>query len=441
METESELRIDTIEITDSTETVTCFERTCVPLKHEHVQDVCLRARCSLTKNAMAERYRMENPKRLHRANASVIRELPPKLAHRAQARDEERPKEQDSEEAVPESNVTPEMIYYSPDQIRKCYGVDVLDPRARGQGVKVAVIVAYHYPGLQHDLDVYSEAFSIPKTKLQVTSLTRTQNRSWAIEACLDVQMVHMIAPQAEIHVVEAASATYNDLFLAIETAKNQGCSIVSMSWGASESKTSANYESHFTGRVCYVASSGDAAMTLNYPATSPNVLSVGGTSTYLNEDGSRHHESCWAQAGTGCSQVFYLPNYQTGLGLCRRQTPDVSAIADPMTGVIIHYNGLYYSTGGTSTSCPIVAGMIACANSLRINMGRQPLTTVASSTTCVQMFMYKTLYVSPRLYPANFYDVITGTDGSYSAHTGYDECTGLGTVRANALVSSLASI
>ena len=163
----------------------------------------------------------------------------------------------------------------------------------------------------------------------------------------------HAIAPGANILLVQAASQNNTDLMNAVNYARNQpGVSVVSMSWGSPESSSDTQYDSTFTTPaghtgVTFVASAGDYGDFNNaqntqvgvfWPAAYPNVVSVGGTSLYLNSDGSYAGESAWSGSGGGISQVFAEPSYQQGVQSTGcRTVPDVAYDADPDTGVEIY--------------------------------------------------------------------------------------------------------
>jgi len=323
--------------------------------------------------------------------------------------------------------------YLTPAQLVKCYSVDKLS--CRGSGVTIAIIIAYHYANLQNDLNTYCNIFQMPRKNIIIHTMPGAKtNSEWAFEECLDVQTICAIAPNANILVVEAKTASDGDLIAAINYAKQQGATVVSMSWGGGEDSTALRFDSVFNGRVSYLASSGDVALQLNYPASSPNVLAIGGTNLQLNSDGTRYKETVWSQGGAGMSRIFGLPQYQRGLGLVRRQMPDISAVADPNTGLIVCYGGRFYVVGGTSLSCPVIAGIVGCINSQRLLLRKPVLNTNASSVNSVQMCLYKIIYQNPSIYRQALYDVTGGRDGNITATTGFDYCTGLGTPNADYL-------
>jgi subtilase family serine protease len=360
-------------------------------------------------------------------------------------------------------NIAP--VYYTPSQIVTAYGLNKLDVGGfkRGQGMTIAVIIAYHYPNLKNDLDTYSRQFGLPLTtsgqfKFDVISKTTNKNSGWAAECCLDVQSVHTIAPYANILVVEGASASYSDLLIAINIAVLSGASVISMSWGGGESTSVINVlDKYFssTKNVCFVASSGDTTNLVNYPSTSPNVVSVGGTNLRLNPDNTRKQEIPWynssrSGAGNGYSKFITKPQYQSNIPMIKnnyRCTPDISLVADPYTGFVVCYGGKFYIYGGTSLSAPLSSGMIAIANQLRKSKGKSFLTSNSKLVpgqihNIIYNNIYKTNsnYTNATQYAGNFYDVVTGVSGIYPSATGFDVATGLGSLNANIICNTLAN-
>ena len=216
------------------------------------------------------------------------------------------------------------------------------------------------------------------------------------------------------------------------------------MSWGGNESAGDKSYDTHFTtpsghNGVTFVASSGDsgAAPGVSYPAVSPNVMGVGGTTLSL-ANGGYGSESGWSGSGGGISKYYSQPSYQKGVvtqSSTARTVPDVAMDADPNSGVPVYDNydngasSPWLQVGGTSLAAPMWAGVIAIANQGRVLNGAGTLNGQADTL--------------PKLYSlpsSNFHDVTTGNNG-YAAKAGYDLVTGLGSPIVNQLVSSLAGV
>lgn len=265
----------------------------------------------------------------------------------------------------------------SPAQIKSAYGFSTSS--TFGAGTTIAIVDAFDAPKAEKDLAVFSAQFGLPActtangcfTKVNQTggtSYPRT-NAAWALEISLDIQWAHAIAPGAKILLVEANSASANDLFAAEDYASAHA-TYVSNSWGGSESSLETGWDSHFTtAGVSYFVSSGDSGLPAQYPSSSPNVISVGGTTLTFNPDGSFKDETGWALGGGGCSAYESATSAQSAFeSVCgtMRATPDVSLDADPASGVSVYdstrYNGKsgWFVVGGTSASSPMWAARSA---------------------------------------------------------------------------------
>jgi subtilase family serine protease len=337
--------------------------------------------------------------------------------------------------------------YFTPSQIRSAYGMNLLPNQTTlGQGLTIAIIIAYHYSNLQSDLNIYCTKYGLPSTTLNIINLAgKSSNLDWAIEECLDVQMIHTIAPYANIIVVEAKSNSTTDLWAAITKAKILNPSVISMSWSLSEYSGVIALDTIFSSstNITFVAATGDNTDAIGYPSTSPNVIAVGGTSLTLTSSGIRLTETVWSDAGAGPSKYFKVPSYQSGLGLTYRNTPDISLIADPNTGVWCYCSigGGYLPLGGTSVATPLTAAIIGLCNQNRITTKKPLLNSQAlSTTTSVQHYLYQLIYKNSTLYSSYMYDVKIGIDGIYTAGTGYDKASGLGSLKINTLVPSFLS-
>jgi subtilase family serine protease len=306
-------------------------------------------------------------------------------------------------------DISPAQISgYSPSFIQAAYNL----PSSGGSGV-IAVVDAYNDPNVASDLKTFSTEWGLPAATLMVHEMSSrvASNPSWAVEISLDVEWAHAIAPGATILLVEANSNSLTDLLSAVSYASSySGVKAVSMSWGGSEFSTETSYDSYFTTPgITYFASSGDTGGAVIWPASSVNVVSVGGTT--LTETGGVYTETGWSDSGGGVSAYEAVPAYQSTLGYSYRATPDVSYNANPNTGFAI-YDSYGYSgwivVGGTSCGSPQWAAIQDLGGS------------VTSSN------LYND-YSSPATYVADFRDITTGTAGSNTAGTGYDLVTGLG--------------
>lgn len=299
---------------------------------------------------------------------------------------------------------------YSPNQIRAAYNL----PSSGGAGTTIAIIDAYDTPTIWNDLTVFSRQFNLPlptESNFRVYKMDPNvgTDSNWAQETCLDVEWAHAIAPDASILLVEARDASSSGLYAAINYATSQpGVVAVSMSWGGTEFSTQRNRDAYFNKPgIVFFASAGDNGAQALYPASSPYVVAVGGTKLSLAADGSVISETGWSGSGGGVSAYEPIPSYQSDYGLTtsRRAVPDVSYNADPSSGVSVYSNGSWYTIGGTSAGAPQWAAIHA--------MG-------LSATN------YNLYQKAKSAYPSYFRDITSGSNG-YSATSGYDYVTGLG--------------
>jgi hypothetical protein len=370
---------------------------------------------------------------------------------------------------IPHGQVGPLATAYTPTQIKDAYGFNLINngTSADGTGTTIAIVDAYDDPTVAADLATFDTAFGVAAppslTVVSETGSTTTlpgvdPTGGWEIEESLDVQWAHAIAPKASILLVEANSNSNTDLYTAVNYARNYtGVDVVSMSWGlqgefAGEKGYDSQYFTTPTGHIpeTFVASTGDNGAPVSYPASSPNVLAVGGTNLILN--GNNYvSETGWGDAfgssGGGPSAYEPQPAYQAGVvpasmstvgGKAYRTNPDVSYDADPATGFPVcdsNYNGAatpWFSSaiGGTSDAAPQWSALIAIADQGRVADGYKSLDGPSQTL--------------PILYAASsssFHDVTSGSStGSpaYSAKAGYDLVTGRGTPIANDVVSEL---
>ncbi|MFC1407277.1 MULTISPECIES: carboxypeptidase regulatory-like domain-containing protein [Streptacidiphilus] len=326
---------------------------------------------------------------------------------------------------------------YGPSDLLSAYSL----PADGGAGATIAIVDAYDDPNAEADLAVYRAQYGLPACTTANGCLSKVNqtggpalppaDSSWAGEISLDLDMVSAVAPDAHILLVEASTASTDDLGTGVDTAVALGAKYVSNSYGsgyssapgsgedASETTAADPYYNH--PGVAVVASSGDSAYGVTYPAASQYVTSVGGTSlTKSAGTGRGWTESAWSNSygggGSGCSVYESKPTWQTDTGCAKRTVADVSAVADPATGLAVYqtYGGSGWAVyGGTSASAPIITATYADAG------------TPAQGSY-------------PSSYPYNdrsaLNDVTSGSNGHCTpayyctAQTGYDGPTGLGT-------------
>jgi hypothetical protein len=361
-------------------------------------------------------------------------------------------------------------VGFTPIQIRDAYGLGPVGAsnitfgagiQGDGSNQTIAIVDAYDDPTAASDLHNFDVQFGLPDppsfTKVnengQASPLPGTDpggafnvtgNLSWEVEESLDIEWSHVMAPQAKIVLVECDSPSLDDLTItgAATAGTLAGVSVVSMSFGEPELTTEENLfdQLFFTpashNGVTYFASTGDDGSPSGSPAYSQAVVAVGGTS--LTIDGSNNYvsESGWSGSGGGIADAEYQPSFQTPFFTSTTRTaPDVSMVADPATGVAI-YDSFDFGAGtpwirigGTSLSSPLWAGLGAVVNQGRVVHGLLPLDGAG-----------QTLPLIYGLPASDFHDVTTGSNGGFSAGSGYDLVTGRGSPIANLLVPALAS-
>lgn len=422
---------------------------------------------------------------------------------------------------------------YIPNQIRSIYNVT---PVINSSRVNVTIIVAYHYSNLKNDFNTFCSNFSTetvtltPGTLVQIAydsnqnpyicdnngipSETTTAGvnairgtfqespASWGKEACLNSQWVYAMNPSSNITVREAYSSSISDLRAAMVDATASNADIIVMPFGTFESGNIKTAYTSFDSALfqslskCYLASTGDLK-SVNWPASSNSVLACGGTtlnseSTSSSPYTSRSSETYWSSTdpstsggGTGVSIVYRpAPSYQTSIatqnGNNGRYIPDISAIADPNTGVQIYYSGsilninggsgntnyttqaqvnLYTANtnfpstivaGGTSASTAIIAGMLSNVIQARKQSTLRSLTTSSAAFSSANSITYSRYNLQKILYTIG--GTAASTSGVYSTSsyaaniyncsnaTSYDTQTGLGAINCNNLVNTITT-
>src|SRR3954463_15232347 len=320
---------------------------------------------------------------------------------------------------------------YSPAQLQDAYKLS----GATGSAT-VAIVDAYANPNVVSDLAASREQFKLPPcgagcftvvNQNGQTSPLPTGNVGWGQEINLDVEMASAICPNCHILLVEANSNSFADLGAAVNTAaRTPGVVAISNSYGTSgEFNGETSYDSYYNHPgIAVTASSGDSGYGVEFPAADNHVVAVGGTHLVTSTSTRGWTESAWSGAGSGCSAFFAKPSWQHDTGCARRMEADVSAVADPNTGVSVYdtYGSTgganWYVFGGTSVASPIVASVYALAG----NAGAVALG-------------------DPYGHTSQLFDVTSGSNGTcvtskrYAANaplctaaTGYDGPTGLGT-------------
>ena len=372
--------------------------------------------------------------------------------------------------------------------------------QADGSGQTICIVDAYDYPTALNDVNAFSNNFNLPTfntsggptfTKYGVTEgfgtgygLTTTlpgvdpsspssSGGDWETEESLDIEWAHVMAPRANIILVEGSDSNlglyYGDYYGAAVT----GVVAVSNSWSGDEFNGENGDDFVFTtpsghigggglsGGVSFVFAAGDGgayerggtAVSPQYPSDSPNVVSVGGTSLTPGPSNTYGSESAWGHntssgtlggGGGGISAYETQPSYQSGVvsafSTTKRTYPDIALEADPGTysnliGVPI-YDSYDFGTatpwingdeGGTSLACPMMAGLLAVANQGRNSIGIGSLD--GYSQTLPDLYTMSSL---------NYHDITTGNNG-YAAGNNYDLASGIGSPIADPFIINLS--
>src|SRR4051794_3298470 len=325
---------------------------------------------------------------------------------------------------------------YGAGDLQSAYNVAAA-AAANGGAQTVAIVDAFDDKTAEADMGTYRAQYGLPActtangcfkkvNQSGVQGSYPANDQGWALETQLDLEMVSATCPGCKILLVEATNNQNTSLYAAEDTAARLGATEISNSWGGGESSSETSDDAHFNHPgAAITVSSGDSGYGVEYPAASRYVTAVGGTSLSRASGGRGWAESAWSGAGSGCSSYEAKQSWQTDTGCARRTVADVSAVADPNTGVAVYdtnctgINKLLGNcfagwgvVGGTSASAPLIAAVYALA-------GNGASVTYASY---------------PYSHTSSLNDVTTGNNGSCSGSylctgkAGYDGPTGLGT-------------
>ncbi|HEX7839240.1 MAG TPA: S53 family peptidase [Kofleriaceae bacterium] len=320
-----------------------------------------------------------------------------------------------------------------PADLASAYKLDA----ARTSTNLIAIVDAFNYPNAESDLASYRSQFGLPAcTKANGCLRVVNQNGAtsplpanspagddWTVEAALDLDMASAACPTCKLILIEANDDTSNGLFVAQNTAASLGAFVVSDSWGGPSDGTDATLDSQFfthTQAITTFVASGDSGNTgasPDYPSTSLKVVGVGGTHLVRSTAARGWTETVWSGAGSSCSKLLAKPAFQSSVvptAACgKRAASDISAVADPNTGLAVFNAGAggFIVVGGTSAASPFVAGVWA----------RYGISGASHDASY------------PYAHPCELFDVTSGSNGSCTsalckATTGWDGPTGLGT-------------
>jgi subtilase family serine protease len=324
--------------------------------------------------------------------------------------------------------VTPNAVPsgYGPNDLKSAYNITT------NGTTTIAIVDAQGYPNAEADLAVYRSQYGLPACttangcfkKVNQTGVQGsypTTDVGWDQEQALDLDMASAMCPGCKIVLVQATSASYANLAQAVRTAAAMpGVTVISNSYGGSEAGTTSYEASYNQPGKAVTVSTGDSGYGVQFPASSPHVIAVGGTNLVRASNARGWSETAWTSGGSGCSTVYAKPSFQTDALCTMRVEADVSAVGDPNTGVAVYGPTTRRASGwmvfgGTSVSAPLIGGIYGVT-------GHTP--TGAAS-----------IYANK----ASLNDVTSGSNGTCggtyfcTAGVGYDGPTGNGTPNGTA--------
>jgi kumamolisin len=357
---------------------------------------------------------------------------------------------------------------YGPAELERAYDLGPLH-QAGLNGANQTVALPEIDNFRRSDIQSYDQTFGLRPGSITITPVAGGTN-STSPEPALDMEIIHAIAPAANIAVYESQADLGSVAQMFSQIVQDNRAQVISISLGACEKgldpltarsfydSIDSTFQQAAAQGMSVLVASGDSGaygcqddnLSVQEPSSNPFVTAVGGTALFVNSDGSYNREAGWegplesSGGGGGISVVYQRPSWQTGPGVNNqfsngaRQVPDVAANADPLTGYAIYYSGhgrcsgneCWQVVGGTSGAAPLWAGIILLANQLARSHGGKSLGLL-----------------NPRLYQLGssgqasqvFHDVNIGGNLYYLADSGWDYSTGLGTPIGAPLVQALA--
>ena len=338
-------------------------------------------------------------------------------------------------EVTPDSSSSP-LTFGSPADFKALYGTNqAIQNGYTGAGSTIAVVDSVGDSSIVTDLNNFDSYFGLPAANLTINGNNTGTTGNWAMETALDVEWAHAMAPGAAI-ILQIS----DDVFAAVNSLVTSSSppNVISLSWGETESSNPPQYSSIFAAAaakgITVYASTGDLGarngntrsgpgsnFSVNYPASDPNIVAVGGTEVYYDtvQGAKQYYEYGWSGSGGGYSTLFQEPSYQTNAGIPdqsrQRAIPDVSLDASSASCVNIFYNNNSVPTGvyGTSVASPMMAGISAIALTEGYKLDNNALYSIYNSSK----------------YGVAFHDIYLSGNNGYAVKSGWDEVTGLGSI------------
>ncbi|WP_342612515.1 protease pro-enzyme activation domain-containing protein [Burkholderia ambifaria] len=347
--------------------------------------------------------------------------------------------------AAPTANASPTIsavtVGHNPTQFPGIYSVGSTPTAAN---TTIGIIAEGDVTQSVIDLATFESHNQLPAVPVSVihaglSSADTSANVEWSLDS---QTIVGMSGGLKQLNFYVARSFAWSDIALAINRAVSDNTArVINMSIGGCENwAPTAAIDTLFQLAVAqgqtFSVSSGDSGSvaygcngtSVQYPATSPYVVAVGGTTLYTNGNGNYAGETAWEASGGGISGFEPIPSWQSNVpalkGRASRGMPDLAFDADPNSGAQIIVGGQLETVGGTSLSAPLFSATWArllsgsCATSL--GFAAPTIYSVQSTTASI------------------FHDVTNGSNGAYSAGSGWDFVTGWGTPNVSLLYSSL---
>ena len=335
--------------------------------------------------------------------------------------------------------------YLTPQDIRTAYNFNPLyNNQINGNGESIAIVVAYGDPSLQQDVNTYDSYYNLPALNLNSNLLVEypfgkpsSSYTNWTDETALDVEIAHALAPNAKIYLMVAPNDSF--LFQTVNyTVENVNANIISMSWGSSELGYDQDSMDYFNkilangqkkGINIFVASGDSGAyngynsLNVNFPASSPDVIAVGGTTLSIYSNGTYKSELGWNGSGGGKSEFFQRPSFQPDIS-SYRMVPDVSFNSG--TPVCIYVNSQWDGFYGTSVAAPSWAALDSLINQ--------------NANGDISYLNKELYYEYNNLKNLVFHNITSGCNGFYCSDGRYNEVTGLGSPKAFQLVQAISN-